>query len=393
MKKIGIVGSGRWARVTIKILNNIFCEKIRFIIFTNYGIKQIKSWIFKENFKNNYFQVVKYDQIYNKLCDAYIVINAPKDHFKISKNIISLGKPIFIEKPISLSKSDVKKLIDLSNKKKIILGTSNIFLFAEYILNFKELISTYQNISSIQFIWSDPQNESRYGELKKYDPSLAIHKDVLPHILSIVFYLFESHDASIKDICFLKGGSNLEINLTLDDKIFHIALKRNSQKRERIIKIFDKDLILMDFSKEPGKIEVNSKEEILDSQWNNSESPASKMYRIFFNSLYKNDLILDPRIRPSEEIYSLIDDIDALYVQEQEHYIKNTISNQRMITDDFNYCIKEFFLAQSLASYNDVEIKVDKFIKLIKNKKINIKSFLTHEPSAFIKNLRIDKNE
>ena len=73
MKKIGIVGSGRWAKVTIKILNNIFCGNIRFIIFTNYGIKQIQCWICKENFQNNYFKVVSYDQIGTKLCDAYIV--------------------------------------------------------------------------------------------------------------------------------------------------------------------------------------------------------------------------------------------------------------------------------------------------------------------------------
>ena len=340
MKKIGIVGSGRWAKVTLKILKNIFNEKIRFIIFSNYGTKQIQNWIIEENFQNNYFEVVPYNQISNKLCDSYIIINAAKEHYEISKNIISLKKPLIIEKPISLSKSDVKNLIDESNKEKVILGTSNIFLFADYILNLKKLILPYRNISFIEFIWTDSKDESRYGDIKKYDPSLAIHKDVLPHILSIVFFLFEPNFISIKEICFLKGGSSLEIFLVIDGKDCQIQIKRNSQKRQRIIKIFDKDLIKMDFSNEPGTVEINRKKEIIDPLWHKSESPATKMYRSFFKTLKNKNCILDPRIKPSYKIYKLIDDIDALYIYEQEKYIRNSISEKIIVLDDFNYCIK-----------------------------------------------------
>lgn len=386
MKQIGIVGSGRWAKVTLKILSKILSEEIRFIVFSNHGIKQIQRWIIEENLKKNYFEVVQYNQISKKLCDAYIIVNAPKDHFEISKNIIALKKPLIIEKPISLSKKDVKNLIELAKKENVILATSNIFLFPDYILNFKKIVSTYKNISSIEFIWSDPKSEFRYVDLKKYDPSIAIHKDVLPHILSIVFYLFESNDVSFKNICFLRGGSYLEIYLSIKGINFNVQIQRNSKKRKRIIKILDKDLLKMDFSNEPGIIEINSNEKIFDSKWDKSESPATKMYRSFFNTLKKRNSILDPRIKPSEKIYSLIDDIDNFYVKEQEKYIRNMILNQSIILDDFIYCIKEFFLVQSEASYSDIDNKVHEFIKLIKNKNINIQNLLNKELLAFIKN-------
>ena len=106
----------------------------------------------------------------------------------------------------------------------------------------------------------DPKSEFRYVDFKKYDPSIAIHKDVLPHILSIVFYLFESNDVSFKNICFLRGGSYLEIYLSIKGINFNVQIKRNSKKRKRIIKIFDKDLLKMDFSNEPGIIDINSNE-------------------------------------------------------------------------------------------------------------------------------------
>ena len=152
MKKIGIVGSGRWAKVTLRILINIFNGKIKFIFFSNHGIDQLKNWISQENIKIDYLEVADYDQVSKKICDAYIILNAAKDHFRISKKIISSRKPIIIEKPLALSKSDVKILVDLSIKEKTIFAASNIFLYADYILNFKKLISASQNISSIEFI-------------------------------------------------------------------------------------------------------------------------------------------------------------------------------------------------------------------------------------------------
>ena len=62
------------------------------------------------------------------------------------------------------------------------------------------------------------------------------------------------------------------------------------------------------------------------------------------------------------------------------------ILNQSIILDDFIYCIKEFFLVQSEASYSDIDNKVHEFIKLIKNKNINIQNLLNKELLAFIKN-------
>ena len=57
-----------------------------------------------------------------KLVQNYVMhtlYKCPQRPFAISKNIISFGEPLIVEKPISLSKSDVKNLVDLSNKKKV----------------------------------------------------------------------------------------------------------------------------------------------------------------------------------------------------------------------------------------------------------------------------------
>ena len=76
MKKIGIVGSGRWAKVTLRILINIFNGKIKFIFFSNHGIEQLKNWISRENIKIDYLELrdAKNLKLTNKIKNAKIFI-------------------------------------------------------------------------------------------------------------------------------------------------------------------------------------------------------------------------------------------------------------------------------------------------------------------------------
>ena len=109
------------------------------------------------------------------------------------------------------------------------------------------------------------------------------------------------------------------------------------------------------------------------------------MYRSFFDTLNKKNSTLDPRIKPSNEIYALIDDVDALYIKEQDKYIRKSITDKIDELDDFNYCIKEYFLVKSFAKYDDVDTKVFNFIKLLKNKSINTENLLNKDLSAFVR--------
>ena len=131
MKNFGVAGGGRWAREIIKILNKILDKETLITIYSERGINEIKKWLDKNSFDGRTFKLRSYESIDRDILDAFIVANAAKDHFKITKKIINKNVPVLVEKPMCLSYEDTDDLIKLSSKKDVLLGTSQIFLFTD----------------------------------------------------------------------------------------------------------------------------------------------------------------------------------------------------------------------------------------------------------------------
>ena len=384
MKNFGVAGGGRWAREIIKILNKILDKETLITIYSERGINEIKKWLDKNSFDGRTFKLRSYESIDRDILDAFIVANAAKDHFKITKKIINKNVPVLVEKPMCLSYEDTDDLIKLSSKKDVLLGTSQIFLFTDYLANFRKIIKLNKKISSINFNWSDTKKEKRYGQEKRFDEGVPIFKDVLPHILSILIFVIEAKKLSFENLIYEGGGAFLTINIKIEDIPCKINIKRNSDSRKRIIKIIGDKRVELNFSTEPGFIKQNKAKTSSDKNWRKSESPATKMIRSYLDTITKNKN-LDPRIDPNIDIYYLIEVIDKEYKRKQRRFFKEILNNEDYSMKDLEYLIKEYILEKSLASSESIDNILKKIKVTLSANEKNFNKLLNKDLSAFVR--------
>ena len=225
-KNILVIGGGRWARVIIEVILQIHSYSSQIWVYSPKNYKAMLQWTLDNNFDSRVFIIRELFNINTKDILSVIIVNSARDHEKAIEWAIQNELPVLVEKPISLTANSTRRLINLAKEKKTQLSAAHVFRFARYLTNFSILLKK-RDIKSIYITWIDPKSESRYGEQKKYDSSLPIFKDLLPHILSILLTLELPLPEKIESLNLYKGGSELEIKFYLEGKPCYIRLARD----------------------------------------------------------------------------------------------------------------------------------------------------------------------
>jgi len=112
-------------------------------------------------------------------------------HFEIAKKCLESEKHVFLEKPISTNLIDADKLIEISNKKKLILQIGHLYRFNNSILKAKQLVDSKElgNIHSVYFSWNN---------FEKVFSDRGIILDLGIHPVDIVNYIFNGTSKNIK---------------------------------------------------------------------------------------------------------------------------------------------------------------------------------------------------
>jgi hypothetical protein len=172
MKKIGLIGYGKWGKILYDKLK-IFCD-IKFICRS----------------KDSYLD--KLDQI------DWVVIATPEDtHYEIVKNCLSNGKNVFCEKPLTPTYKQSCQLFDIAEQHKVKLYVDDVqnFRIVDYKLeqnNFVERKKNSKNSTPLDLFFK-----------------LAYHD----------FYFLYEHikNKKIKDVEILNTTKNLNFKVLYDN--------------------------------------------------------------------------------------------------------------------------------------------------------------------------------
>jgi UDP-N-acetylglucosamine 3-dehydrogenase len=193
MIKIGIIGAGRWGQNHLRIfseLNN--CELI--------GIADVdieKAELAKQ-YNTNFFN--EYKELINKI-DAVSVVVPTDMHYDIVKYCLNEGKHVLVEKPITLNSDKAKELVELANRKNLILSVGYLFRFNPVVIELKKRLK--EKSGKIQYI------TGRY-----------IHSSKPPRADSGVIFNLGIHMIDI-------------LNFILDKKPFKVYCKRTNFLNEK----------------------------------------------------------------------------------------------------------------------------------------------------------------
>ena len=207
------------------------------------------------------FPLVKTSTDFKKLIinniDLVVIATPTESHFKISKFALEKKKHILVEKPISLSSTDVIKLQKISKKNKKLIFVDYPFLFSGSINYIKKIIEN-----------------KRYGkllEIESYREQAPIRKDVnvvwdlAVHDISILSYLLRQNPKNMKSLKMntvnTPKADTAYINLVYKNKL-NVFIKNSwiSPTKIRIMKFkFKKAIVYCDENESMYKIKIYSK--------------------------------------------------------------------------------------------------------------------------------------
>ena len=226
MKKIAIIGLGKWGKNLLREFSNVSCVTK---CHTRGNQKNI-IWL-----RRNYPKVVHTTSIRDILTDKNIdavAISTPiNSHFKIAKNALESGKHVFVEKPMANTIIEAKQLIKIAKSENLNLFVGHVFLYNEIFKKIKK-IDIQESIIYAHFTWK------KFGTFDE-----DIFKNLLSHDISLILELFGSPNRIrlANNIGFITASDriSLELNFTHHRKC-DVSIDRISPYKEKSVAFLTK---------------------------------------------------------------------------------------------------------------------------------------------------------
>ena len=237
--RIGVIGIGYLGKFHLeKFQKNKDCQLVWLI---DKNIKNIKNYKDKYNISTNYKEIV--DDV-----DAVSIVTPTVNHYEIARYFIERNKHVLIEKPMTQTVSEAKKLINLSKKHKKTIQIGHLERFNPVIRKVSSLIKNPLFIEVHRLAQFNPRSTD-----------VNVVYDLMIHDIDITTSLVPSKIKKISSF-----GKNIITNKIdianarlefFNGTIANLTASRISQKSERKIRIFEKDKYLsLDFLQPKLKI-------------------------------------------------------------------------------------------------------------------------------------------
>ncbi|MDG2106282.1 MAG: Gfo/Idh/MocA family oxidoreductase [Gammaproteobacteria bacterium] len=223
---IGVVGIGYLGKYHLeKFISNKQCDT-KWVVDTNLDNIDLNGHDSIQKSSN-------YKEILNDI-DAISLVTPTKMHFKIAKFFLENKKHVLIEKPMTETVAQAKKLVDLAKKNKVILQVGHLERFNPVM---KRLT---KEISDPLFI--------EVHRLAKFNPrstDVNVIFDLMIHDIDIVTTLMKKNIKNVsafgkKIITTSTDIANVRLEFS-GGSVANLTASRISQKNERKIRVFEKD--------------------------------------------------------------------------------------------------------------------------------------------------------
>ena len=131
------------------------------------------------------------DEILDLGLDIVSICVPTGSHFDVAQKLISKKINVLVEKPITNLVSDAEKLINLSDKSKVILGVGHIERFNPVVTETKKILNEHV-LGEIYQI-----NVNRMGPNPNRKLDTGVFLDLATHDIDILRYLFEADPINI----------------------------------------------------------------------------------------------------------------------------------------------------------------------------------------------------
>ena len=119
MKRILLIGVGRWGVNHLRVLKSMPVE----VFVADHCADRLSLIDVPEDHRSTDAR-----PFFSKI-DAAVVVTPAQAHFETCRDLLGMGKDVFVEKPISLFSSEAKEMTELAQNTGLILQVGHIFRF------------------------------------------------------------------------------------------------------------------------------------------------------------------------------------------------------------------------------------------------------------------------
>lgn len=179
MVKIGIIGYGYWGPNIVRNLSLLPSAVVTWVCDVNPKVLAPIPLQYPTIQTTNRIQ----DILDDPETDAVIIVTPPSTHFPLSHKALMAGKHVLIEKPLTTTPSDAKKLLAVAKEMKKTLMVDHTFLFTPAVRKLKDIL-TRGTLGRVFYVDSVRTNLGLFQKDSNVVADLAVHD------FSIMHYLF-----------------------------------------------------------------------------------------------------------------------------------------------------------------------------------------------------------
>ena len=249
MIRVGVVGVGGWGKNHLRVLSELgllsgFCD-------TDLS----KLDLYKKMYSVEGYSSV--DELLSKAAlDAVIVSTPTATHYAVAEKIINAGIAVFVEKPLSCTTIEGKKLVELAEVKDVLMTVGYIERFNPAIKKIKDMLDKEE--------LGDPRllEFRRENKLNKRIVDVGAIMDTSVHDIDTARWLFNSNPNVVFARTGRMGGEHEDFAaITLGFKGGKTAILTSNWVTSRRIRklsgVFTKCAIDLDFITQDVKVDMN----------------------------------------------------------------------------------------------------------------------------------------
>jgi predicted dehydrogenase len=233
--------------------------------------------------------------------DAVLIATPVSTHFELAAAALEAGKHAFVEKPLAAASDEAVELIELAERRGLVLMPGHTFLYSPPVNKIRQLITSGE-LGQIYFVSTSRVN------LGLHQSDVSVAWDLGPHDFSILrYWLNESpqHVSALSRSCVLENVPDVAfINLEFaSGAIAHVELSwlAPSKLRRTTVVGSEKMVVYDDVSNEPVRV--------FDSGVALRDPETFGEYRL----TYRTGDIVSPQIAAAEPLFlELSDFCDAI---------------------------------------------------------------------------------
>lgn len=342
-ERVSVIGGGRWGRILTEIACHILPTTTDIYLYSPGNAVGMKTWASATETTKRIKVFRQFpEMVVDSATHAVIVVNAVRDHAKAIAAALTAGADVLVEKPMTMDYATAVELTALATQHNRVLAPAHVFLFARYLTTFTEMVRRDNIIRSIDFTWTDPRLEKRYGEQKMYDQGLPVFADWLPHILPVISKIVQGTIQKLHISELTNGGATVKLDLVIDNTNCTITMKRNGSERIRLMKVLtDQNQYILDFSSEPGYIIAGSQKISSDPLWETEDRPATAMIRTFLSNTATRRFDHRFDIDIGLEVLRVIDEMAVIYKNHQADWLVSHMKREGSFDKNVAYMISE----------------------------------------------------